>query len=115
ANEAIRSAANAVTKAQEIGSILGPALAECKVASSKKSPSPKDPPIDNITHTVQFLVATYGSATPSWNLVRFKSNTSPAFAALVHNNTQTLIIALGPTSSQKPGANQELVNTQLLQ
>ncbi len=75
----------------------------------------EDPPLDSITHTVQFVVATSINATPSWNLARFKSATSPALLNLAHNNTQTLSIVLGPSSAAKaPDGNQQAINAAAL-
>jgi hypothetical protein len=60
-----------------------------------------DPPIDTITHQVQFVILWNASATPSWTLVRFKGP-GPASGSLLsatRTKTHTLNIALGPPSS----------------
>jgi hypothetical protein len=78
--------------------------------TSEKKPA-LDPPLDNISHTVQFVVASNVTATPSWTLARFKSSTSPSLASLSHNNTQTLSIVLGPASNAKvPVGNQSAID-----
>lgn len=59
-----------------------------------------DPPIDAISHQVQFIVALNASASPSWTLMRFKGP-SPASGGLItgsHSNTHTLSIAMGSPS-----------------
>jgi hypothetical protein len=60
-----------------------------------------DPPIDTITHQIQFIIVWNASATPSWTLLHFKGP-SPASGALLSatiTKTHTLNIAFGPPSS----------------
>jgi hypothetical protein len=60
-----------------------------------------DPPIDSLSHQVQFIVAWSANVSPSWSLVRFKGP-SPSSGPLLSgssSNTHTLSIVLGP-----PGA-----------
>jgi hypothetical protein len=104
-----------INEAKDKGDQFSKYFKQCEALSApKKKEVPLDPPIDNISQTVQFLVAMNVSATPNWNLVRFKSNAAPAFAELVHNNTQTLTAVIGPPGASKAGANQELINFQTL-
>jgi hypothetical protein len=110
-----KSVHHAIDSAIKLGNEFNKPFKQCEALSApKKKEAPLDPPIDNISHTVQFLVAMNVSATPSWNLVRFKFNAAPAFAELVHNNTQTLTVVIGPPRASKAGANQELINFQTL-
>jgi hypothetical protein len=56
-----------------------------------------DPPIDTLSHQVQFVLTLTGSATPTWTLARFKGP-GPASGGLlsgVQTNTHTLTIVLG--------------------
>jgi hypothetical protein len=63
--------------------------------------SPKDPPIDAISHQVNFVVAWNGSLNPSWTLVNFKGPTpsSGNFASLSESNTHNLTIVMGQPGS----------------
>jgi hypothetical protein len=64
-------------------------------------PAPKDPPIDAISHQVQFVIAVNASANPTWTLVHFKgpTPTSGSFASLSGTNTHTLTIVMGEPGS----------------
>jgi hypothetical protein len=66
-----------------------------------------DPPIDSISHQVQFIVSWSGSATPNWSLVSFKGPgpASGAFLAGSHSDTHTLTIVMG-----SPGATGSILN-----
>jgi hypothetical protein len=60
-----------------------------------------DPPIDSLSHQVQFVVAWSANVSPSWSLVKFRGP-SPSSGPLLSgssSNTHTLSIVLGP-----PGA-----------
>ena len=60
-----------------------------------------DPPIDTITHQVQFIIVWNANITPSWTLVNFKGP-GPASGSLLSatkTKTHTLNVVLGPPSS----------------
>jgi hypothetical protein len=64
-------------------------------------PENQNPPIDALSHQVQFLVAWNASLNPTWSLVNVKGP-SPASGSLfsgTQTNTHTLTIVLGPPSS----------------
>jgi hypothetical protein len=66
-----------------------------------------DPPIDTLSHQVQFVLTLTGSATPTWTLARFKGP-GPASGGLLsgtQTNTHTLTIVLG--------SNQTAINTKV--
>jgi hypothetical protein len=60
-----------------------------------------DPPIDTISHQVQFIIVWNASATPSWTLVNFKgpSPSSGALFSATKTKTHTLNVVIGPPSS----------------
>jgi hypothetical protein len=60
-----------------------------------------DPPIDMITHQVQFIIVWNASATPSWTLVKFKGPgpASGSLLSVTSTKTHTLNVVLGPPSS----------------
>jgi hypothetical protein len=60
-----------------------------------------DPPIDTISHQVQFIIVWNANATPSWTLVNFKgpSPSSGALFSATKTKTHTLNIVIGPPSS----------------
>ncbi len=60
-----------------------------------------DPPLDTISHQVQFVIVWNASASPSWTLLHFKgpSPSSGALFSATKTNTHTLNIAIGPPSS----------------
>jgi hypothetical protein len=63
---------------------------------------PRDPPIDSISHQVQFIVAANVNVTPNWTLVHFKGpGSSGTFASASRTHTNTLNIVLG--SPADPG------------
>ncbi len=60
-----------------------------------------DPPIDVMSHQVQFIIVWNANASPSWTLVNFKGP-NPASGSLfsaTKTQTHTLNITIGPTSS----------------
>lgn len=85
------------------------AYTQCK-KQNKSAPQPKDPPIDNLTHSVQFILAAGANATPSWTFVRIKTGSSPLLS-VSHSYTQTLSIVLASPSGGKasPSAEQQLL------
>ena len=60
-----------------------------------------DPPIDTISHQVQFIIVWNASATPSWTLVNFKgpSPSSGALFSATKTKTHVLNVVIGPPSS----------------
>jgi len=60
-----------------------------------------DPPLDTISHQVQFIIVWNASASPSWTLLHFKgpSPSSGALFSATKTKTHTLNIVLGPPSS----------------
>lgn len=71
-------------------------------ANLPPAPAPLDPPIDAISHQVQFIVVLSASANPSWSLLHFKGPTATSgnFASLNGTNTDTLTITIGVPGSQ---------------
>jgi hypothetical protein len=66
-----------------------------------------DPPIDTISHQVQFIITLNANATPSWTLVNFKGPgpSSGSLFSLSKTKTHTLNIVLGsPSSADAQGA-----------
>jgi hypothetical protein len=77
---------------------------------------PRDPPIDSISHSVNFVVAVSGNITPSWTLVNFKGpGSSGTFASATHTNTHTLSIALGSPAVIPIEQNRQLNNLVIIQ
>jgi hypothetical protein len=67
-----------------------------------KPPTPKyNPPIDAISHQVQFIIVFNASANPTWTMLNFKgpSPTSGSFLSGTDTNTHTLTIVMGEPSS----------------
>jgi hypothetical protein len=55
-----------------------------------------DPPIDSISHQVQFVLALSANASPQWSLVRFKGpSPNNGLVGGSHSNTHTLTIVMG--------------------
>jgi hypothetical protein len=61
-----------------------------------------DPPIDTISHQVQFIIVWNASASPSWTLLHFKgpSPSSGSLFSATKTLTHTLNIVMGPPSSE---------------
>jgi hypothetical protein len=74
------------------------AAAAKKAVDALREAVPHDPPIDALSHSVQFVVAVSGSITPNWTLVHFKGPTATGspLAAGTYTATHTLSIAMGP-------------------
>jgi hypothetical protein len=72
---------------------------EAAIRAQMKMP---DPPIDAISHQVQFVVAWNANVTPNWSLVNFKGPASGAgaLASGTDTNTHTLTIVMGVPNSQ---------------
>jgi len=59
-----------------------------------------DPPIDTISHQVQFIIVWNASASPSWTLLHFKGpSPSGSLFSVTQTKTHTLNLVLGPPSS----------------
>jgi hypothetical protein len=74
----------------------GAAASNASLATKLASP---DPPIDSITHSVNFVVTAGGSISPNWTFVKWKGpTTSGTLASLSAVRTHSLNIALGSPS-----------------
>jgi hypothetical protein len=71
-----------------------------------------DPPIDSITHSLQFIVTVGGSISPNWTLVHWKGPTTTGnLASLTGIRTHAINIALGsPTGGGLNEVNRVLGN-----
>ena len=68
-------------------------------------PMELDPPIDTISHQVQFVIGFSGNISPSWTLLHFKGpTTGSTFATASKSLTHTLNIAIGPPNSPDTAA-----------
>lgn len=65
-------------------------------------PANLDPPIDAISHQVQFILVWNASVNPTWTMLQFKgpSPSSGTFASATDTNTHTLTIVMGEPGSQ---------------
>jgi hypothetical protein len=55
-----------------------------------------DPPVESLSHQVQFVVALSGNVSPSWTLARFRGPaTSGSLASAASTRTHTLVVVLG--------------------
>jgi hypothetical protein len=75
-----------------------------------KNPSCR-PPLDSITHTVEFTIVKSIGVSPSWSLVRFKGQTgNGAMAGASRIDTHKLTVSLGPSQEDlgQASANQSL-------
>jgi hypothetical protein len=93
----------------EITNLKDAVIAKAKrVRAARKAPpqQPKpNPPIDAISHQVQFIVIWNASMTPNWTLVRFKgpAPASGPFASASRTDTHQVLITLGPVTAGAPG------------
>jgi hypothetical protein len=72
------------------------------IAAIPAKPAPSlDPPIDAISHQVQFTIAYSASANPTWTMLNFKgpSPTGGNFFSAMDTNIHTLTIVMGEPSS----------------
>ena len=77
---------------------------------------PRDPPIDSLSHSVQFIVAVSGSVAPSWTLVHFKGpGAGGNLAAASHSSTHTLNISMGSPSELPSEQARQLQNLVIIQ
>jgi len=73
---------------------------------------PSDPPLDSISHKVEFIVARSANVTPSWTLVHFKGpGITGNFAAIQRTDTHTLTIAFGAPGEQSRQLGNQLINS----
>jgi len=73
---------------------------------------PHDPPIDSLSHSVQFIVALSGNVAPNWTLVNFKGPaTTGTLASGSYTITHTLNIVMGSpaVAALPPSASQEQI------
>jgi hypothetical protein len=62
---------------------------------------PHDAPIDSLTHSVNFVIAVSGNATPNWTLVNFKGpGANGNLISGTYTVTHTLAIAMGAPGGQ---------------
>jgi hypothetical protein len=60
-----------------------------------------DPPIDSISHQVQFVLSLSANASPQWSLVRFKGpSPNNGLVGGSHSNTHTLTIVMGASPNE---------------
>jgi hypothetical protein len=96
------------------------AAAAKKVVDALLEALPHDPPVDSLSHSVQFIVALSANATPNWTLVRFKGpGATPPLASATGSTTHTLTIAMGSpaVAGAPPSASAEQIrqlNNQLI-
>jgi hypothetical protein len=87
-----------------------------KAVDSMLEGLPHDPPIDALSHSIQFVVALTGNATPSWTLVDVKG---PGAAGNLlsgsHTVTHTLAIAMGSPSALPNDQSRQLNNLVIIQ
>jgi hypothetical protein len=77
---------------------------------------PHDPPIDSLSHSVQFVVALSGNLTPSWTLVNFKGpGASGNLLAGSYTTTHTLAISMGSPSALPSEQSRQLQNLVIIQ
>jgi len=63
-----------------------------------------DPPIDSISHQVQFILSFNGNASPGWTLVRFRGpGPSNGLVSGSQSNTHTLTIVMGSSAENVSG------------
>jgi hypothetical protein len=80
-----------------------PSISARGVGAKKPRPG-NNPPIDAISHQVQFVVVLSGSVSPNWTLARFKGPTvSGNLAAASRSRTHTLGVVLASPKPDKAG------------
>jgi hypothetical protein len=87
---------------------------------SRRAPRPPrpgtDPPIDAISHQVQFIVVLSGSISPNWTLTRFRGPTvSGNLAAASRSRTHTLGVVLASPRLDKSGVSPHATEAMRLQ
>lgn len=77
---------------------------------------PHDPPIDSLSHSVQFVVALSGNITPNWTLVRFRGpGATGTLASTSQSTTHTLNISMGSPSVLPAEQARQLNNLVIIQ
>jgi hypothetical protein len=77
---------------------------------------PHDPPIDSISHSVNFVVALSGNVTPNWTLVHFKGiGASANLAAASYTETHTLALSMGSPAQMSTEQNRQLNNLVIIE
>ena len=95
------------------------AQAESATILPKALPDQVDPPIDSVSHSLQFVVSYGVGISPSWTLLQWKgpggSGNTPFFGAS-GTRTHTLNLALGPRSGTASISNDalRLINNQVI-
>jgi hypothetical protein len=71
------------------------------IAAIPKPPAPPDPPIDAISHQVQFIIVFNGSVNPTWTMLNFKGPgpSTGSFLSGTDTNTHTLTLVMSAPSS----------------
>jgi hypothetical protein len=97
-----------------------PRLMSTRSAAKPKRPPPpppgNDPPIDSISHQIQFVVALSGSVSPNWTLVKFRGPTqSGSFAQASRVRTHTLAIVMASPRGGRTNTNEFATESMKLQ
>jgi hypothetical protein len=87
-----------------------PRLMSTRSAKDKRKPPPpppgNDPPLDSISHQVQFVVGLSGSVSPNFTLVKFRGPAqSGSLAAMSRVRTHTLAIVMASPRGNKANTN----------
>jgi hypothetical protein len=81
---------------------------------AKFKPQDPDPPIDSLSHSVQFIVAYGAGISPNWVLLQWKGPASSgSLASLGGGRTHTLNLTLGPSKGEQSRALQTLAIQQI--
>lgn len=77
---------------------------------------PHDPPINSISHSVNFAVELRGNISPNWTLVSFRGPAaSGTFASGTYTHTHTLAIAMGHPAEAPTELARQLTNLAIIQ
>ncbi|WP_315834444.1 hypothetical protein [Bradyrhizobium prioriisuperbiae] len=109
--EAYTKANQAKTNADDVVDLAADAAEQSKAAGENAGNVTKripDPPIDSVSHSVQFVVTAGASIAPTWTLVRFRGPIGN-LAGVTATQTHTLNIALGPRGDNGARYSQEAV------
>jgi hypothetical protein len=86
-----------------------PRLMTTRSAKGGRPPPPppgNDPPLDSISHQIQFIVALSGSVSPNWTLVKFRGPTqSGTFASASRIRTHTLAVVMASPRLNRANTN----------
>lgn len=92
-------------------------MADQATKNADSLPSQIDPPIDAVSHSVEFVVAYGANITPSWTLIQWKGpGLTQNFASATGTRTNTLNLAIGPRSGGPPIGSDalRLINNQVI-